>query len=92
MSKPKPGAVENERLTAAGCVLTTLSIVVIIASAFPIVFWTDAHGRPLPRSLAILSPILIGAAFHGIGTAILWLFGLKVLIKPAPDKPDWPEL
>jgi hypothetical protein len=92
MSEPNPAGANKERLTAVGCVLTVLSLAVLFASAVPIVLWRDSAGRPLPRYVALASPLLIGAAFHGIGTAILWLFGLKVLTKPDTEKSDWPEL
>jgi hypothetical protein len=92
MSEPSLGGADKEQLTVAGCVLTVFSLAVLFASAVPIVLWRDSAGRPLPRYVALVSPLLIGAAFHGIGTAILWLLGLKVLTKPGTEKPDWPEL
>jgi hypothetical protein len=87
---PKPG--QEERLTAVGCVLTTLSIAVIFIVALPVVRWRDQAGRPLPRMIAIVLPVLIGAIFHAIGTAILWLFGLRVLKEPTKEESEWREL
>jgi hypothetical protein len=92
MSKADAGGAENERLTPAGCVLAALSFAVTLVLAVPIVMWRDSDGRPLPRVVAICAPLLIGAVFHGIGTAILWVFGLKVLSKPEKEKSDWTEL
>jgi hypothetical protein len=92
MSEGKSGGKNEERLTAAGCVLTTLSLALTIGVAIPIVMWRDPAGTPLPRLVAIYTPLLIGAAFQGIGTGILWLFGMKVLVKPDKDNLDWPEL
>jgi hypothetical protein len=92
MAEPNTGGANKEHLTAVGCVLTVFSLVVLFASAVPIVLWRDSAGRPLPRYVALFSPLLIGAAFHGIGTAILWIFGLQVLTKPDSEKSDWPEV
>jgi hypothetical protein len=92
MPEPHDGRPDDERITAAGCVLTTLSLVVIFGSAIPIVHWRDSVGRALPRYVALASPLLVGAVFHGIGTAVLRLFGLRVLEKPDKEKQDWPEL
>jgi hypothetical protein len=73
---------DNGKLTAAGCVLTLLSVAVIVGVALPIVRWRDPEtGLPLPRSMAILSPLLIGAAFHGIGSFLLKFLGLPVWSK-----------
>jgi hypothetical protein len=92
MPESSLGEADKEQLTAAGCVLTVLSLAVLFATAVPIVLWRDSAGRPLPRYVALVSPLLIGAAFHGIGTAILWLLGQKVLTKPDTEKSDWPDL
>jgi hypothetical protein len=91
MAEANPGGADNEQLTGVGCVLTALSTAVIFASAVPIVMWRDSAGQPLPRNVAIAAPFLVGAAFHGIGTAILWLLGLRVMSKPDKEKSDWPE-
>jgi len=81
-----PETDDNAKLTAAGCVLTLLSVAVIVAVAVPIVRWRDpADGLPLPRFLAILSPLLIGAAVHGIGSLLLRILGLPVWSKPDTD-------
>lgn len=70
---------DNAKLTAVGCVLTLLSVAIIFAVAIPLVRWRDpATGRPLPRILAILSPLLIGAAVHGIGSLFLKILGVQV--------------
>jgi hypothetical protein len=92
MSGAKSEHADTEKLTVAGCVLTALSFVVVVGTAIPIVLWRDDAGRPLPRLVAIYLPLLIGAAFHGIGTAILWLVGLRVLTRTEKGKTDWPEL
>jgi hypothetical protein len=83
---------DKEKLTGAGCVLTLLSVAVIFGVAIPIVHWRDPEtGQPLPRTIAILAPILIGATFHGIGTLILRMVGLRVLAKPEKDDSSSPE-
>jgi hypothetical protein len=92
MSKLNHGDPEKEQLTLPGCVLTVLSTAVIFGTAIPIVLWRDSAGRPLPRFVALAAPLLIGGAFHGLGTVILWLFGLRVMITPSSEKSDWPEL
>jgi hypothetical protein len=91
MSDSNSGGADKERLTGVGCVLTTLSLAVIFGTAVPIVMWRDFAQRPLPREVAIAAPLLIGAAFHGIGAAVLRLVGLKVLSKPEKDESAWPE-
>jgi hypothetical protein len=103
LSEPRPEDDANGKLTTVGCIVTTLSVAVIVAVALPLVRWRDpATGEPLPRMMAILSPILIGAAFHGIVSMILRLVGLPVWAKPEkdesaedtlslPDEPGVPE-
>jgi hypothetical protein len=67
------------KLTAVGCVLTLLTLAVMVGVAIPIVRWRDpATGQPLPRSIAILSPLLIGAAVHGIAMLVLRVIGVRV--------------
>jgi hypothetical protein len=92
MSERKHDRAITEKLTVDGCVLTTLSFAVTMGSAVTIVLWRDANGHPLPRVIALISPLLIGAAFHGIGSAVLWLLGLPVMTKPEKKRSDWPEL
>jgi hypothetical protein len=77
-----PEADDNGKLTASGCVLTLLSVAVICVAALPIVRWRDPEtGRPLPRFIAIVSPLLVGAIVHGIGSLLLRLIGLPVWSK-----------
>jgi hypothetical protein len=90
MSERNPDGADKEKLTGVGCVLTTLSLAVTIGAAVPIVLWRDSTGQPLPHDVALYSPLLIGAAFHGIGTGILWLVGLRVFSKPEKDETEWP--
>jgi hypothetical protein len=79
-------------LTGAGCVVTLLTLVVILGVALPVVRWRDpATGEPLPRTLAILAPFLIGAVFHGICAGLLRLVGLRLWVKPGQDDPASPE-
>jgi hypothetical protein len=76
----------SSRLTATGCLLTALSAAVILGSAVPIVSWRDPDSKlPLPRSVAIAVPFLIGALCFGIGSAILKVLGLTVWAKPKKD-------
>jgi hypothetical protein len=63
-----------------------LSAAVSIGVALPIVHWRDpATGQPLPRQIALLAPILIGAAVHGIGSLFLRLIGLRVWARQESD-------
>ena len=77
---------DNAKPTVAGYVLTLLSVVVIFGTAIPIVQWRDpATHEPLPRIVAIALPFILGAVFHGIGTVLLRLVGMRVWSKPEPD-------
>jgi len=93
LAERKPVGEDNAKLTGAGCVLTLLSVAVIFGLAVPIVRWRDAAtGQPLPREAAILAPVLIGAAFHGVGTFLLRLAGLRVWSKSETDESRSPEV
>jgi hypothetical protein len=75
---------ENVKLTAVGCVLTLLSVAVIFGVAIPIVRWRDPLTRePLPRIVAIIAPLLIGATVNGIASLLLKLVGLPSWSKQA---------
>jgi hypothetical protein len=79
---------DKSRPTVAGCLLLVLSVAVIFGLAVPIVRWRDREsGDPLPRDVAIVAPILAGALFYAIGSAILRIFGLSVLTEPEEDDP-----
>jgi hypothetical protein len=79
---------DKAKPTHVGCVLTLLSVAVIVGVAVPIAHWRDpATGQPPPRMVAILAPILIGAAFHGMGTFLLRLVGLRTWSKPETGAP-----
>jgi hypothetical protein len=78
---------DNGQLTAAGCVLTLLTFVVILGVALPIVGWREPEtGQPLPRSVAIFTPFLIGAVVYGIGSLLLRLIGLRVWSTEKPTQ------
>jgi hypothetical protein len=69
-----------------------LTVAVILGVALPIVQWRDPDtGEPLPRMVALFAPLLIGAAFHGIGTGLLWLVGLRTWSKSEKDDSASPE-
>jgi hypothetical protein len=73
------GADDNARLTSVGCALTLLTVALIVGVAVPLVRWRDpATGQPLPSTIAIISPILIGVVLQGIGSRILRFFGLQI--------------
>ena len=92
MIERNPVGEDNAKLTAAGCVLTLLSVAVIFVVAIPIVRWRDAEtGRPLPRTIAIFTPLLIGAAFNGIGTVLLRVVGLRIWSKSETDESSSPK-
>jgi hypothetical protein len=82
---------ENGEITVAGCLLLILSLAVIVSVALPVVMWRDpVSGQPLPRNIAIITPLLAGGLCCSIGTAILKIFGLQVLVPkrelPAPSE------
>jgi hypothetical protein len=82
----------GSRLTAPGCLLTLFSTAVILVSAVPIVSWRDPASKlPLPRSVAIAVPLVVGAFCFGIGSAILKVLGLPVWAKPKKDPSDEAE-
>jgi len=86
LSEHDPASDDKAELTTVGCVLTLLSVAVIFGTAIPIVRWRDpATGQALPRMVAICTPVLIGAVFHGIGTGLLRLMGLRIWSKPEKD-------
>jgi hypothetical protein len=86
MERGGPAEGDKGKLTAVGCVLTLLTTAVIFGVALPVVQWRDPEtGQPLPRMVAILAPILIGAVFHGIGTGFLRLLGLQTWSKSEKD-------
>jgi hypothetical protein len=77
---------DNSRLTVVGYVLTLITVAIIFGVAIPIVRWRDpATGRHLPRMIAIVSPLMIGAAFNGLATLLLRIIGLKVWSKKDKD-------
>jgi hypothetical protein len=77
---------ENVELTAVGYVLTLLTVAVIFGVAIPIVRWRDpVTGESLPRIVAIIAPLLIGAAVNGIATLLLKLVGLPIWSKQPKD-------
>jgi hypothetical protein len=80
---------DKAKLTAAGCVVTLLSAVVIFGLAVPVVHWHDpATGHRLPLEAAVWIPILAGACFHGAASFVLWLLGIPVWSRqPADDTP-----
>jgi hypothetical protein len=87
-----PELIDKSKLTGAGCILTLLSAAVIIGVAFPIMRWRHpATGQPLPRFVAVVAPVLIGAAVHGIGTLLLKLIGLRVWSKGDAGAPKKAE-
>jgi hypothetical protein len=87
LAERNPAGEDKGKLTGAGCVLTLLSVAVICGLAVPIVQWRDAvTGEPLPRDVAVLAPVLIGGAFHGVGTVLLRLVGLRVWSKSETDE------
>lgn len=73
-------------LTTIGCVLTLLTVAVIFGVAVPLVRWRDPEtGQPLPRTIAIITPFLIGAAFQAIVSLLLRIFGLRIWKKREMD-------
>jgi hypothetical protein len=92
LPEPNPAGDDKAKLTGVGCVLTLLTVVVLCGVAIPVVQWRDPEtGRPPPRAVAILTPFLIAAIFHGIGTLLLRLVGLRVWSKSDKDDAAFPE-
>ena len=82
MERGGPAEVDKGKLTAVGCVLTLLTLAVIIGVAIAIVEWGDPKtGQPPPIQVAIIVPFLIGGIFHGICTVLLRLVGLRIWSK-----------
>jgi hypothetical protein len=92
MTESQHNGEDNRRPTLAGCLLMLLSVAVIFGSAVPIVTWrTPDTGQPLPRTVAIAAPLLLGALCYGIGTGILGVLGIRVLKEPEEDPVDPPD-
>jgi hypothetical protein len=91
LAEPNSKGDDGSKLTRVGCFLTVLSLAVMLGVAVPIVRWRNPEtGRPLPRTVAIASPLLIGAAFHGLGMLLLKIVGLPVWTKPETDESRGP--
>jgi hypothetical protein len=91
MTERKPGDDDSAKLTGAGCVLTLLSVAVTFGVAIPILRLPGAlTGKPLP--IAVFAPVLVGAVFHGVGTLLLRLVGLRVWSKSETDESRSPEV
>jgi hypothetical protein len=86
MSEPDPKIDDKSKLTGVGCVVTLLSVCVIVCVAIPIVRWRDPAGVPLPRTVAIVAPILIGAMFQGSVAVILKFVGISLWSDPESDE------
>ena len=83
---------DNAKPTVAGYVLTLFSVAVIFGVAIPIVQWRDpTTHEPMPRIVAIALPFILGAAFHGIGTLLLRLMGLRIWSKSETDESSSPK-
>jgi hypothetical protein len=80
---------DKSKLTLAGCVVPLLTVGVIFGVAIPVVMWRDpVTGRHLSRSIAILGPFLIGAAFFGIVSGLLRLVRIRLWAKPPDEKSE----
>jgi hypothetical protein len=78
---PEHDPEEDARLTPAGCVLTFLTIVVILGVAIPLVrtiSTMEQEGGNGGRRTAILLPFAVGAVFYALGIGVLRLFGLQL--------------
>jgi hypothetical protein len=81
-----PGGHDQGKPTAVGCVLTLLTLAVIFGVALPIMRWRDPQtGLSLQGDSAIYAPLVVGAIFHGIGTGLLRLMGLRIWSKTDKD-------
>jgi len=90
MTELEPDDNNGEQSSVAGCLLMLVCLAVIGGGvALYVVTWRDADsGRPLPRTVAILIPLLAGGLCYGIGTTILRILGLPVYVKPEKESSD----
>jgi hypothetical protein len=89
MADPEPDRKDGEQSSVAGCLLMLVCVAIIGAVAVYVATWRDADsGRPLPRNVSIVVPLLAGAVCYGIGTAILRILGLPVFLSPEKDSSD----
>lgn len=87
---------ELSRPTLAGFVLTLISVAVVFIVAYPVLRLRNPEtGRPPPRIVVILIPVVAGALFQLVGTGLLRLVGLKTFTKsklgepiPGPDSSE----
>lgn len=91
MADHNPEADDKAELTGVGCILTLLSVGVILGLAVVMVQWRDPEtGKALPRTVAIAVPFLVGAVFHGICTVLLQLVGVRIWSKSKKDEAGEP--
>jgi hypothetical protein len=78
---------EKVKPTAVGCVVTLLSVAVMLGVAYPVVHWL--HSLPIqpPREAVIPAPLLIGAIFYGIVSGFLKLLGVRLWAKGEKELP-----
>ena len=87
MPESNPRKEDKGRLTITGYIITFLSVIIIFGSALPIVQWRNPEtGQPLPKLVAVVCPVLIGAVFHSVASAIFSLIGFPVLTQQITSK------
>jgi len=92
LAQSNPTGQGGEKPTTAGCIVTLLTLVVILGMAISIVQWRDAATeRPLPQDVAIAAPFLVGAVFFWICTVLLKLVGLRIWSQPEKEDADPPN-
>jgi len=92
MGELRPEDDKDSQATIAGCLLTIVSLAVIFGVALPVVTWRDPDtGRPMPKMVAIVVPVLAGALCHAIGAAILRILGVTILVNPKKETTDSSE-
>ena len=80
------------KLTGAGCVIMLLSVIVIFAVAVPIAHWRNPNtGKPMPRFIAILAPVILGACFNAVAGFVLRLIGIETWKQVDSDDSLTPE-
>jgi hypothetical protein len=85
-NEPPQDEKEKGQVTLSGCLLMVLSVAVIGGVALVLVRWRDPEtGQPLPRMVAIFTPVIAGALVHAAGAAILKFIGLPIMVKPETD-------
>lgn len=78
---------ENAKPTAVGCVVTLLSVAVVLGVAYPVVQWLHSLPIQLPHEAVVPAPLLLGAIFYGVVSEFLKLLGVRLWAKGKKELP-----